>query len=295
PPGWVPPGQTAAPLVASIAPPQPVVAPAPQAEPETPDPISQAQTATIDFARQSVELSDAMKGELGRVAKTFAGRIEVRSYFGGTDSDGRKISLARALIVRKYLIDQGVKSTAIEVGTFAAGAGARGDRVDIVGAPIPQPALASTTVAANPNRAFEPPPGWVPPGQMAAAAPAPRPLPPATPAPQAEPATPAPANQALLGTIGFTGQSIELTDAMKAALDGVAKRFAGRSPRQIEVRSYSGGTDPYSRQVSLARALIVRSYLIDRGLKARAIEVATFSADGAGADGERVDILAIGS
>ena len=94
-----------------------------------------------------------------------------------------------------------------------------------------------------------------------------------------------------MATIDFSRRSVELSDAMKAELDRVAKKVAGPSSRQIDVRSYAGGTDPYSRKVSLARALIVRSYLIDQGVKSKAIEVGTFSADDVGGDGERVDIL----
>jgi hypothetical protein len=52
----------------------------------------------------------------------------LRAYAGGGDADGRKVSLARALIVRSYLIDKGVKSR-IEIGAFS---GEGGDRVDIL-------------------------------------------------------------------------------------------------------------------------------------------------------------------
>ena len=94
-----------------------------------------------------------------------------------------------------------------------------------------------------------------------------------------------------MATVNFANQSTELSDNTKAELDRLAKKFAGRSLRQIEVRSYFGGADPDSRKVSLARALLVRSYLIDQGVTSRIIEVGAFSADGPGGGGERVDIL----
>ncbi len=85
----------------------------------------------MPFASQSAEISDAAKAELDRVAKNLTGfrQIEVRAYAAGGDpAESRKIALARALVVRSYLIDQGVK-TRIEIGAFTSG----GERVDIMG------------------------------------------------------------------------------------------------------------------------------------------------------------------
>jgi len=49
--------------------------------------------------------------------------------------------------------------------------------------------------------------------------------------------------------------------------------------------AFATGDDIVSRQISLARALVVRAYLIDRGVKSR-IDVGAFLGDD-----ERVDIL----
>jgi outer membrane protein OmpA-like peptidoglycan-associated protein len=90
--------------------------------------------ATVDFARQSAEISAAARVELDRVAKVAANlrQIEVRAFATGPDAaDARKIALARALAVRSYLIDQGVKAR-IEVGAYAADARGGSERVDIV-------------------------------------------------------------------------------------------------------------------------------------------------------------------
>jgi len=92
----------------------------------------------------------------------------------------------------------------------------------------------------------------------------------------AEPVASAPG--APLAVIGFAGQSASLTEATRAELDQVAKRIAERGVRQIELRGYAfGGID--SRKVALARALVVRAYLIDAKIKAR-IEVGTFEGEG---------------
>jgi hypothetical protein len=93
------------------------------------------------------------------------------------------------------------------------------------------------------------------------------------------PAEPAPSTPgAPLAVIGFAGQSANLTEATRAELDRVAKVIAEKGVRQIELRGYAfGGLD--SRKVALARALVVRAYLIDAKTKAR-IEVGTFEGEG---------------
>jgi outer membrane protein OmpA-like peptidoglycan-associated protein len=88
-----------------------------------------------------------------------------------------------------------------------------------------------------------------------------------------------------LAVIGFAGQSANLTDATRAELDQIAKRIAELGVRQIELRGLAfGGIE--SRKVALARALVVRAYLIDAKVKAR-IEVGSFEGEGS-----HVEILA---
>jgi outer membrane protein OmpA-like peptidoglycan-associated protein len=93
------------------------------------------------------------------------------------------------------------------------------------------------------------------------------------------PAEPAPSVPgAPLAVIGFAGQSANLTEATRAELDRIAKRIAELGVRQIELRGFAlGGMD--SRKVALARALVVRAYLIDARVKAR-IEVGSFEGEG---------------
>lgn len=80
-------------------------------------------------------------------------------------------------------------------------------------------------------------------------------------------------------TIGFIGRSVVLTPATKAELDRLARRIADQKLRHLELRAFAADIGPDSRKVALARALVVRSYLIDRGVKSR-IEVGSFSGDG---------------
>jgi outer membrane protein OmpA-like peptidoglycan-associated protein len=104
-------------------------------------------------------------------------------------------------------------------------------------------------------------------------------------APNLDPATPPPTKAPLAASIPFVGRSPDLTDATRAELDGVGKKLADKRPRLVEVRAFATGDDIVSRQISLARALVVRAYLIDRGVKSR-IDVGAFLGDD-----ERVDIL----
>jgi outer membrane protein OmpA-like peptidoglycan-associated protein len=87
------------------------------------------------------------------------------------------------------------------------------------------------------------------------------------------------------GTISFIGRSAALTPATKAELDQIAKRIADQKLRHIELRAFAADSAPDSRKIALARALVVRSYLMDKGVKSR-IEVGSFSGDG-----DSVDIL----
>jgi outer membrane protein OmpA-like peptidoglycan-associated protein len=96
----------------------------------------------------------------------------------------------------------------------------------------------------------------------------------------------APARSNVAATLVFTARSTELSDASKVELDRLAKDLADRTLRQVELRSVSENGDPDGRKISLARALIVRNYLIDKGVRSR-IEIASI----VGGGGERVEIV----
>ena len=167
---------------------------------------------------------------------------------------------------------------------------------DTGGTPAPSPTRQVVTIPATLPPAqvatIPPPESRPPPVQMVepptpvapppAAAPAPRPT--ATAALAPEPSAPTPSGSAI-STIPFPPGSAILGDFAKGELDRVAAGISERKVRGIEVRAYAGDGDPDSRKVALARALVVRSYLIDRRVRAR-IEVGAFP----GSD-ERVDIL----
>jgi outer membrane protein OmpA-like peptidoglycan-associated protein len=152
-------------------------------------------------------------------------------------------------------------------------------RPQVAAAPPPPPRVAAPPppVAAPPVAA--PPPAAAPPPTEARATPQP-------PAP-----APAPATSGAGTRVLFDGTSAELSAEGRAVLDQLAAAIVSRNTRQIELRAYAGGTSPEARKVSLARALVVRSYLIDKGVKSR-IDVGAFLADGQSGPADRVDIVA---
>ncbi len=168
-------------------------------------------------------------------------------------------------------------------------------------APAPQPnaplPIPVGTPAAPPPAAAPAAPPPLPvvvapaPAPPPAAAPAPAPAPRAVASvapPPPERVTPPPAPAAVMASVVFIPQSAEISAASRVELDRVAQNIKG--VRGIELRAYASGSDPTeARKVALARALAVRSYLIDQNVKTR-IEVGAFASTNGGS--ERVDVLA---
>lgn len=92
-------------------------------------------------------------------------------------------------------------------------------------------------------------------------------------------------------TVPFEAQSVEIAEAGRGALDGLVRSLSERGVRQLEVRGYASGEDTGdARKVALARALSVRSYLIDQGVRAR-IEVSANAQPARTPPKERVDVV----
>lgn len=92
------------------------------------------------FDGASTSISSDGERQLADLAKQIAtseDRIQLKAYAGATGSDGgsgaRRLSLSRALAVRTFLIERGVRSTRIDVRALgAAGDSGAPDRVDVV-------------------------------------------------------------------------------------------------------------------------------------------------------------------
>ncbi len=141
-----------APEAPKVTPPAPPPAPSAAAATETPPPppaptqtasrpsVSDADETRIIFDAGSSNLNDAAKSELDALAnqlKSDTGiRVQLQAYAAGTDEtapDARRLSLSRALKVRSHLIDQGVRSTRMDVRALGVKAeGGPADRVDAV-------------------------------------------------------------------------------------------------------------------------------------------------------------------
>tara|TARA_R110002110_G_scaffold85816_4_gene223748 strand:+ start:81338 stop:82279 length:942 start_codon:yes stop_codon:yes gene_type:complete len=139
------------PAAPQVTPPPPPPAPTATASADTPPPVP-TQTASrpsasgpegesrILFDAGSANLNDAAKAELDALAaqlKSDTGiRVQLQAYAAGTDEtapDARRLSLSRALKVRSHLIDQGVRSTRMDVRALGVKAeGGPADRVDAV-------------------------------------------------------------------------------------------------------------------------------------------------------------------
>lgn len=146
-----------------------------------------------------------------------------------------------------------------------------------VPAPVPAPAAAPTPQAAAPVPAAPAP-------QVAAAPVAPRPV-------------PAPAAQGGVVTIAFPGGQGELPPGDLTALDALAKQYAAGEDR-LQIRAYAtnsvsdGGSG--ARRLSLTRALAVRQYLIDKGIRSTRIDVRALGAPTDGSAPDRVEIAPVG-
>lgn len=97
----------------------------------------------ILFAEGSAELPPEATSQLDaiadRLAKDESLRLQLMAYASGTEdtaSKARRISLSRALAVRAYLIDKGIRSTRMDVRALGNKVeGEPADRVDIVAQP----------------------------------------------------------------------------------------------------------------------------------------------------------------
>lgn len=151
-PALPPTALTPPPLPVAKAEPAPVqaAAPAPAAQqiaalPPSPAPVAasgfKGDTLTIPFTGESARVPDRSLSDLDRLAKRMLKDeslgLQLLAYAEGDEanaSKARRLSLSRALEVRKYLMDQGLRSTRIEVralGNKLEGAGSP-DRVDAV-------------------------------------------------------------------------------------------------------------------------------------------------------------------
>lgn len=153
--------------------------------------------------------------------------------------------------------------------------------------------------AVTPAPAATPAPTPAP--QVATAPAAPKPAAPANPASQqsamvAPKPVPAPSAQGGMVTIPFATEQADLPKGDVAALDSLAQQMANSEDR-LQIRAYaaSTGTDGSgARRLSLSRALAVRAYLIDKGIRSTRIDVRALGTPSDGSAADRVEVAPVG-
>jgi len=107
---------------AAEAPPAPAPAPTQQAAAPASIDLKPGQALRIVFEESATKLPTTAEANLGQLAATIRDskdyRVQLMAYAGAKDlstSKARRISLSRALAVRSFLIDKGVRSTQIDV------------------------------------------------------------------------------------------------------------------------------------------------------------------------------------
>ena len=138
-----PPAPTPAPAPAASAQSNtPVALTAQPSTPENPAPVtSQENISRISFDKDSARLPDGARDTLAHLASRMTEdatlEVQLLAYAAGDEenaSKARRLSLSRALAVRSFLIDQGVRSTRIEVRALGNKVPEGSpDRVDIIG------------------------------------------------------------------------------------------------------------------------------------------------------------------
>ncbi|HXQ53793.1 MAG TPA: OmpA family protein [Stellaceae bacterium] len=170
-------------------------------------------------------------------------------------------------------------------------------------APAPLASGALASVAPAPVPSAPPPPAPTPaPPRAAAAAPAPAPAPAAAPAapkvalagaPASVPA-PMPGRTTM---VRFVKDQSDIPAQGRGALDAVAAQLAADAKLRLQLVAHASGTGDdavEARRLSLARAVKMRSYLIEKGVQSIRMDVRAFGSRDVG-DGpaDRVDLVIV--
>jgi outer membrane protein OmpA-like peptidoglycan-associated protein len=140
-----------------------------------------------------------------------------------------------------------------------------------------------------------------------AAAPAQPPAPPAAPTTNnaaASSAPPAPTQLAsaasiggALNTVKFAAGAVDLPSGSQAMLNTVAAKLMADDTLRVQLIAHASGTADQAmeaRRVSLARAVAVRAYLIDKGVRSLRMDVrALGNRSDDGPPGDQVDLLIV--
>lgn len=168
----------------------------------------------------------------------------------------------------------------------------------LAGAETP-PAPAEVTAELQGDAGPSPPPSEPPPEGVAAASPAaPETTPVVEPSPGAESrqsaVLPATGGIGEEQRIAFAQGSADLSAAARRTLDELALRMQGEASLRAQLLAYAadaGDGGSQARRLSLSRALAVRAYLIDRGVRSTRLDVRALGSNVPDGPPDRVDIV----
>lgn len=163
--------------------------------------------------------------------------------------------------------------------------------------PAPAPAPSSSTASLGSSNLTggaspTPTPSYAPP-------PAPKAAPKAAPQTASLPTsrTPVvPTAAAGSASLAFTADSADLSDDAKQSVGGVIQKLNALPDARVKLSAYASGTPEtlsQTRRLSLSRALAVRSYLIDQGVKSTRIDVLALGNQVQSGSADRVDLLVV--
>jgi len=148
----------------------------------------------------------------------------------------------------------------------------------------PEPVRAATTET-SPSRSAPPAPVVAPPPT------------PAAPSQTAALPPPAVAQRRGEARVAFPAGGTDLPSSARSELDRVAGRLAADEALRLQLNAYAAGEGDQSsqaRRLSLSRALAVRAYLIDKGVRSTRLDVRALGQPQDDGPADRVDLVVVG-
>lgn len=159
-------------------------------------------------------------------------------------------------------------------------------------APPPASQSARTMPLVPPPAAIQPPAAPIQPPPATTAAPAP-PAPAPAQIASLPPASATSRDQTI--QLVFDATTSQIDDNAKRGLDQLVKSAASDPDLQLQLVAFASGTGPegpsQARRLSLSRALAVRSYLVDKGVRSTRIDVRALGNRPGGGPADRVDVV----
>ena len=94
--------------------------------------------------------------------------------------------------------------------------------------------------------------------------------------------------------LGFESGQAKLPAPALKQLDDVVRKLTKESALRLQLLAYAGGalsSSSQARRLSLSRALAVRSYLIEKGIRSTRIDVRALGNQVKGSPADRVDVI----